>query len=59
LKSKQTPNWYNKLLFGNILYNKVVIGIFNEKLVKHVFDDYLGNGEMDLRLSSMSPTLCM
>jgi len=32
----------------------VVISIFNEKLVKHVFDDYLGNGEVDLR--SMSPT---
>ena len=56
MKSKQTPDWYNKLLFGNILYNKVVISIFSEKLVKHVFDDYLGNGEVDLRLSSMSPT---
>jgi len=32
----------------------VVINIFNKKLVKHVFDDYLGNGEVDLRLSSMS-----
>jgi len=45
------------LLFGNILYNKVVISIFNEKLVKHVLDDYLGNGEVDLRLSSMTPTI--
>ena len=36
----------------------MVISIFNEKLVKHVFDDYLGNGEVDLRLSSMSPTSC-
>ena len=26
----------------------MVISIFNEKLVKHVFDDYLGNGEVDL-----------
>jgi len=36
---------------------EVVISIFNEKLVKHVFDDYLGNGEVDVRLSSMSPTI--
>jgi len=37
----------------------VVIGIFNKKLVKHVFDDYLRNGEVDLHLSSMSPTKCL
>jgi len=36
----------------------VIISIFNDKLLKNVFDDYLGNGEVDLRLSSMSPTNC-